>query len=187
MIHVLTPSYIPLTSPNYMSHQWLFSIRFSDLGQTYSNDVTRPENQVYSTAESSSTDDDSYLGYSMVSGHFNGDGIEDVAIGMPRGAGLLGKIVVNQWNMVNIFNITGRQIGEYFGYALATSDVDGDGMDDLIIGAPMYSEQGNTEGKYDVGRVYVLLQKRGVSLPLLDPFEIHYKIYFFPFRLIAGP
>ncbi|XP_075154446.1 integrin subunit alpha inflated isoform X2 [Haematobia irritans] len=132
-------------------------------GQTYSNDVTRPENQVYSTAESSSSDDDSYLGYSMVSGHFNGDGIEDVAIGMPRGAGLLGKIVVNQWNMVNIFNITGRQIGEYFGYALATSDVDGDGFDDLIIGAPMYSEHGNAEGKYDVGRVYILLQKRGAE------------------------
>uniref|UniRef100_A0A1I8NLC9 Uncharacterized protein n=1 Tax=Stomoxys calcitrans TaxID=35570 RepID=A0A1I8NLC9_STOCA len=136
---------------------------FGTGGQTYSQDVTRPENQVYSTAESSSSDDDSYLGYSMVSGHFNGDGIEDVAIGMPRGAGLLGKIVVNQWNMVNIFNITGRQIGEYFGYALATSDVDGDGFDDLIIGAPMYSEHGNTEGKYDVGRVYILLQKRGAE------------------------
>ncbi|KAM7348641.1 integrin subunit alpha inflated isoform 2-T5 [Cochliomyia hominivorax] len=127
-------------------------------GQTYSYDVTRPENQVYSTAESSSADDDSYLGYSMVTGDFNGDRLEDIAIGMPRGAGLLGKIVVNKWNMVNIFNITGRQIGEYFGYAMATSDVDGDGLDDLIIGAPMYSEPGNTEGKYDVGRVYILLQ-----------------------------
>ncbi|TMW50275.1 hypothetical protein DOY81_004656, partial [Sarcophaga bullata] len=131
---------------------------FGTGGQTYSYDVTRPENQVYSTAESSSADDDSYLGYSMITGDFNGDRMEDIAIGMPRGAGLLGKIVVNKWNMANIFNITGRQIGEYFGYALATSDVDGDGLDDLIIGAPMYSEPGNTEGKYDVGRVYILLQ-----------------------------
>ncbi|KAI8128031.1 Integrin alpha-PS2 [Lucilia cuprina] len=131
---------------------------FGTGGQTYSYDVTRPENQVYSTAESSSADDDSYLGYSMVTGDFNGDRAEDIAIGMPRGAGLLGKIVVNKWNMVNLFNITGRQIGEYFGYAMATSDVDGDGLDDLIIGAPMYSEPGNAEGKYDVGRVYILLQ-----------------------------
>ncbi|XP_023158758.1 integrin alpha-PS2 isoform X2 [Ceratitis capitata] len=132
---------------------------FGTGGQTYSYDVTRPENQVYSTAESSSQDDDSYLGYSMVTGDFDGDRIEDIAIGMPRGAGLLGKIVVNHWNMSNIFNFTGHQIGEYFGYALATCDVDGNGLDDLIIGAPMYSEQGNVEGKYDVGRVYILLQK----------------------------
>lgn len=128
------------------------------LGQAYSYDVTRAENQVFSTAESTPKDDDSYLGYSMTTGDFNGDRIDDVAIGMPRGAGLLGKIVVNGWNMVNIFNITGRQIGEYFGYSLASSDVDGDGLDDLIIGAPMYSEPGNAEGKYDVGRIYVLLQ-----------------------------
>ncbi|XP_053950606.1 integrin alpha-PS2 isoform X1 [Anastrepha ludens] len=132
---------------------------FGTGGQTYSYDVTRPENQVYSTAESSSQDDDSYLGYSMITGDFDGDRVEDIAIGMPRGAGLLGKIVVNHWNMTNIFNFTGHQIGEYFGYALATCDVDGNGLDDLIIGAPMFSEPGNVEGKYDVGRVYILLQK----------------------------
>lgn len=94
----------------------------------------------------------------MVTGDFDGDGQDDVAIGMPRGANLTGKIVVNRWNMANIFNVTGRQIGEYFGYSLATSDVDGDGLDDLIIGAPMYTEPGNVEGKYDVGRVYILRQ-----------------------------
>ncbi|EDW65533.1 integrin alpha-PS2 isoform X1 [Drosophila virilis] len=131
---------------------------FGTGGQAISQDVTKPENQVFSTAESTSANDDSYLGYSMITGDFDADRSEDVAIGMPRGANLLGKIVVNRWNMANIFNITGRQIGEYFGYALATSDVDGDGLDDLIIGAPMYTEPGNVEGKYDVGRVYVLLQ-----------------------------
>ncbi|XP_030382273.1 integrin alpha-PS2 isoform X2 [Scaptodrosophila lebanonensis] len=140
-------------------------------GQTYSTDVTRPENQVFFTPESSSPNDDSYLGYSMVTGDFNGDHNEDVAIGMPRGANLLGKIVVNRWNMANIFNITGRQIGEYFGYALSTSDVDGDGLDDLIIGAPMYTEPGNVEGKYDVGRVYVLVQ-RGTTP--LEPWTTEY-------------
>ncbi|XP_070139070.1 integrin alpha-PS2 isoform X2 [Drosophila bipectinata] len=127
-------------------------------GQASSHDVTRPENQVFSTGESPSANDDSYLGYSMVTGDFDGDRNEDVAIGMPRGANLVGKIVVNSWNMSNIFNITGRQIGEYFGYSLATSDVDGDGLDDLIIGAPLFTDPDNVEGKYDVGRVYILLQ-----------------------------
>ncbi|XP_017056150.1 integrin alpha-PS2 isoform X2 [Drosophila ficusphila] len=127
-------------------------------GQTSSHDVTKPENQVFSTTESASANDDSYLGYSMITGDFDGDRSEDVAIGMPRGGNLVGRIVVNRWNMANIFNITGRQIGEYFGYSLATSDVDGDGLDDLIIGAPMYTDPDNVEGKYDVGRVYILLQ-----------------------------
>ncbi|XP_068141248.1 integrin alpha-PS2 isoform X1 [Drosophila tropicalis] len=136
---------------------------FGTGGQASSQDVTKPENQVFSTPESSSAYDDSYLGYSMITGDFDADRTEDVAIGMPRGANLLGKIVVNRWNMANIFNISGRQIGEYFGYSLATSDVDGDGLDDLIIGAPMYTEPNNVEGKYDVGRVYILLQ--GGSTP----------------------
>ncbi|KAH8409140.1 hypothetical protein KR009_008769 [Drosophila setifemur] len=131
---------------------------FGTGGQASSHDVTKPENQVFSTSESVSANDDSYLGYSMITGDFDGDRSEDVAIGMPRGANLQGRIVVNRWNMANIFNITGRQIGEYFGYSLATSDVDGDGLDDLIIGAPMYTDPDNVEGKYDVGRVYILLQ-----------------------------
>ncbi|EDV46418.1 integrin alpha-PS2 isoform X1 [Drosophila erecta] len=131
---------------------------FGTGGMASSHDVTRPENQVFSTSESASVNDDSYLGYSMVTGDFDGDRSEDVAIGMPRGGNLVGRIVVNRWNMANIFNITGRQIGEYFGYSLATSDVDGDGLDDLLIGAPMYTDPNNVEGKYDVGRVYILLQ-----------------------------
>ena len=38
-------------------------------------------------------DDDSYLGYSVTTGEFNGDGDKlDVAVGMPRGANLTGKV-----------------------------------------------------------------------------------------------
>lgn len=64
--------------------------------------------------------------------------------------------------MTNIHNITGEQLGSYFGYAMATSDVDGDGTDDLIIGAPLYTDQ-NNEGKYETGRVYIMYQGTGVS------------------------
>ena len=45
------------------------------------------------TEEGDPQDDDSYLGYSVTTGEFNGDGDGmDVAVGMPRGANLTGKV-----------------------------------------------------------------------------------------------
>lgn len=106
-------------------------------------------------------EDDSYLGYSSATGDFNGDRTEGIAVGMPRGGGLLGKVLIFSWNMTNQQNITGEQIGAYFGYAMCVVDVDGDKLDDLIIGAPMYTVP-NNEGKYEMGRVYVMFQGKSV-------------------------
>ena len=36
--------------------------------------------------------DNSYLGYSVATGEFSGDNTPDVAVGMPRGANLTGKV-----------------------------------------------------------------------------------------------
>ncbi|CAO1396274.1 unnamed protein product [Diamesa tonsa] len=133
--------------------------QFGDGGQMYSYGLNNPKDKVYSTKESSSKEDDSYLGYSSVTGDFTGDGIQGVAVGMPRGGGLLGKVLVFSWNLTNHANITGEQIGAYFGYSLCSIDVDGDKLEDLIIGAPMYTEP-NNEGKYENGRVYIAYQNK---------------------------
>ena len=45
-----------------------------------------------STEEGSPNDDDSYLGYSVTTGEFTGDSELDIAVGMPRGANLSGKV-----------------------------------------------------------------------------------------------
>lgn len=119
--------------------------------------MNNPEKKVWSTREGTPSEDDSYLGYSTVTGNFFGTKSEGVAVGMPRAGGLLGKILLFTWDLRNQQNITGEQIGAYFGYSLCVSDVDGDGLDDLIIGAPMYTEP-NNEGKYEMGRVYIIYQ-----------------------------
>lgn len=140
---------------------------------------TRPS--VVATQEGPAWDDDSYMGYSVTVGDFYGEGIQGAAVGMPRGAGLEGKVTSTKnahgtiakpisslqvllftWNLTNYQNLTGRvsksrQIGTYFGYSVASCDVDGDGKDDIIIGAPLHTEP-NNEKKYEVGRVYVFYQ-----------------------------
>ena len=56
-------------------------------------------------------------------------------------------------------NLTGTQLGSYFGAALAVLDVNGDGFDDVAIGAPLYSHAGEF---YETGRVYVVYQTSNV-------------------------
>lgn len=126
------------------------------VGQVYSTDLNNPKDKVWATRESTAVEDDSYLGYSSVAGKFYDS--QGVAVGMPRGGGLLGKVCIFTWNMTSLKNITGEQIGAYFGYSLAVGDVDGDGLDDLIIGAPMHTEP-NNEGKYEMGQVFIFSQK----------------------------
>ena len=55
------------------------------------------------------------------------------------------------------------QVGAYFGHAVAVSDVNGDGLDDVIIGAPMHTDFSTTDGRYETGRIYVVYQNAEVS------------------------
>lgn len=72
------------------------------------------------------------------------------------------QVLLYTWSLTNYLNITGEQLGAYFGYAVAASDVDGDGRDDLIVGAPLHTEP-NNEKKYEMGRVYIFYQGLYVS------------------------
>lgn len=69
------------------------------------------------------------------------------------------QVLLYSTDLINLYNITGDQLGAYFGYSICVSDVDGDGGDDIIIGAPLYSEFSKNDGSYETGKVYVYLKK----------------------------
>ncbi|KAK3883097.1 hypothetical protein Pcinc_012561, partial [Petrolisthes cinctipes] len=121
-------------------------------GQVFYQDLLNRQESL-STNEGPQADDMSYLGYSLTSGDFTGDGIEDVAVGMPRGNHLRGQVVVMDDRLNVVYNITGEQLGSYFGYSLASCDLDGDQLIDIVVGAP-WTTVGDAH-VYEEGAVYV--------------------------------
>lgn len=112
--------------------------------------------------------DDSYLGYSVAVGDFNGDGYEDFVSGVPRGAKTLGMVsVYDGMTMVSLYNFTGEQMAAYFGYAVATTDINADGLVDLFIGAPLYMDRGSDGKLQEVGQVSVYIQQSKGGLQIL--------------------
>ncbi|CAL7950339.1 unnamed protein product [Xylocopa violacea] len=129
-------------------------------GQAFSQPL-KSGARIMSTKEGPASEDDSYMGYSVTTGDFIGTGDSGTAVGVPRGSNLLGKVILFTSNMKNPRNLTGEQMGAYFGYAVASGDIDGDGLDDLIVGAPMYTVPENSEMSIETGRVYVIYQGQG--------------------------
>ncbi|XP_063467976.1 integrin alpha-X isoform X2 [Symphalangus syndactylus] len=85
---------------------------------------------------------DSYLGYSTELALWKG--VQSLVLGAPRyqhtGKAVIFTQVSRQWRMEA--EVTGTQIGSYFGASLCSVDMDSDGSTDLVlIGAPHYYEQ----------------------------------------------
>ncbi|XP_074214434.1 integrin alpha-8 [Camelus bactrianus] len=112
--------------------------------------------------------DDSYLGYSVAAGEFTGDSQQELVAGVPRGAQNFGYVsIINSTDMTFIQNFTGEQMASYFGYTVAVSDINNDGMDDILIGAPLFMEREFESNPREVGQVYLYLQES--ELVFRDP------------------
>ncbi|XP_014207729.1 integrin alpha-PS5 [Copidosoma floridanum] len=95
-----------------------------------------------------------YFGYSITSGYFYKKNELLYAFGAPRASALKGRVYFYEKNLqVMRLVVEGEQFGEYFGSSLTACDVNGDGRDDLIVGAPQWSRE------TDEGRVYAYVSK----------------------------
>ncbi|XP_071812429.1 integrin alpha-4-like isoform X3 [Apostichopus japonicus] len=102
-----------------------------------------------------------YNGYAVASGHFVGlnDTVQGVA-GAPR-AKETGKVTIYDIsNKTKYQEIFGEKRYTYFGSAIASVDLDQDGLTDLLIGAPFYSNN------QDEGKVYVYHNTGSQTNPL---------------------
>jgi len=115
------------------------------------------------------------MGWSLAVGNFNGDNYDDLAVGIPYedtaeavDAGLVGLFYGSEQGLLpassealtqNSLIDSTNEGGDYFGFALATGDFNGDSYDDLAVGVPGE----NTDGEVDTGLVGVFFgSARGI-------------------------
>ncbi|CAI5762276.1 integrin alpha-4 [Podarcis lilfordi] len=95
----------------------------------------------------------SYLGYSVGAGHFLSWNSSEVIGGAPQqeqtGKAYIFKIEQKKLSILS--ELKGKKLGSYFGATVCAVDLNGDGLSDLLVGAPMHSKV------REEGRVYVYI------------------------------
>uniref|UniRef100_A0A3B3BDF1 Integrin, alpha 6a n=1 Tax=Oryzias melastigma TaxID=30732 RepID=A0A3B3BDF1_ORYME len=103
----------------------------------------------------------SFLGFSVDSGlHILPDGVVTVVAGAPR-ANHSGAVVLltkeDRGSLVGVHTFKGPRLASSFGYDVAVVDLNNDGWEDIVVGAPHFFMKEGDIG----GAVYIYMNKEG--------------------------
>jgi hypothetical protein len=118
---------------------------------------------------------EAWLGSSIATGLFDGD--VAVAVGAPGASGSgdtvtsTGEVLVwrgGDFGSEPALRISGEEEGDRFGETVAFGDVDGDGFDDLLVGAPHHNpDPNNSDAAFQSGALYIFLGALDLPATLL--------------------
>uniref|UniRef100_A0A3Q1C9Y5 Integrin alpha-2 domain-containing protein n=1 Tax=Amphiprion ocellaris TaxID=80972 RepID=A0A3Q1C9Y5_AMPOC len=107
---------------------------------------------VYLDDENGAVSFGSYLGYSVGAGHFLSPLSVEVVGGAPQ-YNQKGKVYIFtvDANMLRVVSeVSGKELGSYFGSSVCVVDLNADGLSDLLVGAPMATGVAREEGRVHV-------------------------------------
>ncbi|XP_041478160.1 integrin alpha-V-like [Lytechinus variegatus] len=99
-----------------------------------------------------------YFGHALAFGNFR-DGPSsalEVAVGAPRWKHGFARVFLYDDSQMEYDQLYASDLATYFGHALAASDLNNDGYDDLVVSAPMFTdEERSIDAGWEVGKIFI--------------------------------
>lgn len=118
--------------------------------------------------------DEAWLGWSLATGDLNADGVAELVAGAPGASGGAGEVFI--WDGAAfqagddrpLIRIRGTEAGDGLGRTVLLADLDDDGDDDLVVGAPHHNPLGDDQTAFFSGALYIFAGAPGYQgwLPL---------------------